>query len=250
MNKNINLPNIKIENLKSYRLGKLQQKPDSFWIDLYVYWMLDCCKNINIVDVKMALFIEKQENPKNKQLEKVSKQQIRKYFKGNARFNAHGHKLSRETDSESKVKGKSGEYDLVFSHSGWIDKYFPFECKCLDETNAKINEYIFTQGKEDGGVYRYVISKYGDGDFSEQLNYCGMIGFILSGNETTIIDYICIALEKFELPPDQAGKLIEPIKRNAIANNTNTFESTHIRRNAANEITTPISLLHIMMDFS
>ena len=88
-----------------------------------------------------------------------------------------------------------------------------------------------------GGVLRYFNGKY-----AQNLSFGGMLGFVLSGNQTNIKSNICTKLnEKFNISPE--GDLVN-ITENAINGNEFTFNSTHSR--LGNEFT----IHHLLFDFS
>jgi len=236
------------EFLKHLKIVEEASKPikneDEHWKTVILEILFACYEQQKEV-IKTAV---KSFNGKG-QIEDFIKDNMHQWLKNTKKYARNLPEISVIVNQESKTTShKEGYYDLKFQHSSW-NSYYSFECKCLTQRPVSIKEYIYNpkskKGKDDGGVYRYAISKYAD-----RLNFGGMIGFILSGNETLIINNICTALEKFELQPDKAGKLANPVKRNAIASNQNTFESVHFRRDAQNQITENITLIHIIMDFS
>jgi hypothetical protein len=139
---------------------------------------------------------------------------------------------------------------LEFFHSYWnnTDSSFVFECKNLGKIKScsfsqSINEYIYVDYKKDGGMYRYFTGKY-----SYDMNFGGMIGFIIGSTGVPIISKL---IEKINEVYDSnsIGKLAYPIIQNSIFNNKNTFDSIHIRKNYQTNEDEEFTLHHIIMDF-
>lgn len=59
--------------------------------------------------------------------------------------------------------------------------YYVLECKNLSTRQNLINEYIYVDTKDDGGIYRYFNGKY-----AQEQSFGGMIGFILRGEVKAI----------------------------------------------------------------
>ena len=153
--------------------------------------------------------------------------------------------INREPSSDGEIEGF---YDLKFEHSSWRHKYFAFECKNLDNSASSINEYVYNRAKEkdkkDGGVYRYMTGKY-----AKDLNFGGMIGFVIEGESNSIIGKI-IAKIHDTFDNNEIGQLTgKRIIKNSIENNPNTFDSIHIRSKEYEIKKENFTLHHVMMAF-
>ncbi|MDN5476262.1 MAG: hypothetical protein L0G39_04990, partial [Chryseobacterium sp.] len=131
-------------------------------------------------------------------------------------------------EPKSKYNNK-GFYDLKFQHSYWINhvtdklNYYVLECKNLSTRQNLINEYVYVDAKDDGGIYRYFNGKY-----AQEQSFGGMIGFILRGEVKAIKQKI---IEKLQNSfKDQNGRLISNgIIDNSLYDNDFTFQSSHLR---------------------
>lgn len=218
---------------------QLRKLKDEDWKNLIFHHLLRFYKNVDSRQIKARIQDEKKKKRSN--IEEVIKKIISKWLKCDQRFDTHGFIINREPSTDGNI---DGYYDLKFEHSYWKSKYFPFECKNLDRHQASINEYVYNKAKNDGGVYRYLTGKY-----ASNLDFGGMIGFILEGNESeiilNIINKIVITFQDQEIE-----KLtINGIARNSIAGNHNTFNSVHLRQQNDKKRQAFI-LHHIIFDMS
>ena len=221
----------------------LRQISDEEWKNHILSYLMQYCDEVNKNEVAIIISKEKEKNRSN--IESVLKQHIKNWFKENNRFLLAGFKIDREPHSEGAFEGY---YDFKFQHSYW-KHYFPFECKNIEaESKSKLTkstkEYIY-QPPKNGGVYRYLIKKY-----SPDQNFGGMIGFLLSGNIHMVVDNIIKKLEVLDISDKHLGKLTASgIKRNSIADNKNTFNSSHNCYDLKEEAHSTVLLHHIIIDF-
>ena len=231
--KYIKLP--KPEKLSDSR-KELRKLDDNQWKQHIFFHILKFYKEID--NNQVIKLIEKEKLKPKKQIEEAIKKLIRKQLINDRKFSANEFIINREPASEH-----GGSYDFKIQHSSWRDKYFTFECKNLDTTStssitSSINEYVYNKSKPDGGVYRYIIGKY-----AKNLNFGGMIGFIIKGETDKIIKQIIEKLR--QVSNNNVGKLTgKSIICNSIENNKNTFDSIHLIEKKF------FTLHHIMMNFS
>ena len=164
---------------------------------------------------------------------------------------------SLSVELEPRTEGEQlGFYDMKFQSRLWRrgKKYFAFECKQLDESKTKTNEYVYRKENKhkaaDGGLYRFLIAKY-----APTQDFGGMIGFVQKGTIQRIIRNIKSSIRQLELKNDENesfGKLIEPdLLEQTINNNRNTFYSNHSRWDKTNlKMLPPIQIYHIFFDFT
>jgi hypothetical protein len=102
-----------------------------------------------------------------------------------------------------------------------------------------LNEYVYSNHKEDGGMHRFMIKKY-----ACEINFGGMLGFIAGTIKGDVIKDLTNKIQSI-YNENKNGKLIdEKFKLNSIAENKNTFTTFHSRNGDF------FSLYHILMDFS
>ena len=167
---------------------------------------------------------------------------IRNYFRKDRIIELQGFKVVGGLNNDISAKGL---YDISFLHSYW-NKDFHFECKNLDNNNDLLNKYVCyntykkTSDNEnifDGGVLRYFNGKY-----SQNYNFGGMIGFVLSGDTLDIKNKITTKLKE-NLSTTPEGDLIR-IKDKSISLNDFTFDSHHNRFNSE------FVIHHLLLNFS
>lgn len=158
---------------------------------------------------------------------------------------------------ETRTEGTQlGYEDMKFQTPFWGNekKHFIFECKPLDNSTAKIKEYVYrpkTMTKTaDGGLYRFLINKY-----ATDQNFGGMIGFIQQGNIEVIIKNIKSAIRNLKLTDKNGqgfGQILNPdLLDQTIYDNKNTFHSNHVRCDKdTNTIISSIHIYHILFDFT
>jgi hypothetical protein len=127
--------------------------------------------------------------------ERTIKEFIRKKLESDNSF-TEKHLLTVELEPQNRHSELHGFYDIKIRSSLW-NSYFSFECKCLDNTQASILEYVYNPNKmkkkkkfEDGGLYRFLINKY-----STDKKFGGMIGFIQNGNFNQIRTSIFVTIQ-------------------------------------------------------
>lgn len=218
---------------------------DEAWKNYILSFLLQYCKDVDKNQV--AKIIETEKNNKQSKVEEVLKKHIRKWFINNIRFCEYGFIINRESHVEGE---QEGFYDLKFQHSFWDNnkKYFAFECKNLDNPmDTCVSGYVYksSKDKDDGGVFRFIIKKY-----APDLDFGGMIGFLIYGKLENAIDKILEKLENLDLTDKHIGKIMSPgIVKNSIAGNKNTFQSNHICYNSTTKQYSSILLYHIIIDF-
>jgi hypothetical protein len=233
----IRLPKTRLLPDKRSELRKLS---DEDWKNVIFQHLLRFYKEADFRKIKTLIQDEKKKKRSN--IEEVVKKEIKKWLKNDQCFDTQDLIINREPSADGNV---AGFYDLKFEHSQWKHKYFSFECKNLDRTAAAINEYVYNEAKNDGGVYRYFTGKY-----ASELDFGGMIGFILEGNEneiiSKIIDKICITFRDNEI-----GKLaLNGIIKSSIEGNRNTFDSIHLRQQREFRTGQTFKLHHIIFDMN
>lgn len=223
---------------------ELEKLDDDFWKKWIFYFLLEFYKNHDKNILKSN--IENEKKKEYPQVEKKIAKFMRRYLKNNAEFSSHFCVLGESINDEEK----EGFYDITINNTYWKSKNFHFECKNLDENNLErgdslVNKYIChnTYKKKDnqyifdGGILRYFNGKY-----AQELNFGGMIGFVLGGNTDNIKSKIIEQL-KVKLPTTPDGDLIK-IKDNSINENKFTFDSIHSRKNI------DFTIHHLLFDFT
>lgn len=218
--------------------SELRELNDEAWKNHIFSHLLRFYKEADFKEIITAIQAEKSKKRSN--IEDVIKKKIKKWLNNDPRFNMHEFIINREPSADGNV---DGFYDLKFEHSQWKPKYFAFECKNLGTKETSINEYVYNKISNDGGVYRYVICKY-----AAEIDFGGMIGFILEGNECDIIPKIIAKLHR-TFDDNEIGKLAEKgIIENSIAGNPNTFDSIHLRRQKDKRKNQKFKLHHIVFE--
>jgi len=116
--------------------------------------------------------------------------------------------------------------DIVFFISGFGN--FIVECKRLHKETGKNSEYI------EAGLKRFIEIKY-----SEKEGHAGMIGFIVSGDISTITSSLNTKVKDFFFVPTQHALL-----KKSCAGWKYSFQSTHNRIN-----NTRIHIYHLFFEF-
>ena len=235
MREYIKLPKTKFLSDSRSELRKLS---DEDWKNHIFSHLLRFYKEADSNEIIKLIEDAKEKKPSN--IEEVIKKKIKKWLINDRRFNMHDFIINREPSSDGKV---DGFYDLKFEHSQWKHKYFAFECKNLDKTETSIKEYVYNKAGDDGGVYRYVTCKY-----AAELDFGGMIGFVLEGNENGIISKIINKLHS-TFDDNEIGKLAKKgIIENSIEGNPNTFDSIHLRQQRVDRNGQTFKLHHLIFD--
>jgi hypothetical protein len=231
--------------------AELRQRDDVFWKNYILFFLLKYYKEVNHTEIENLIEVENKKNISN--IEAAIKKHIRRWLKNNPTFARYELIINLEALAGDNLEGY---YDLKFEHSQWHHKYFAFEAKNMGKAKSmtastSICEYVYTKKtkdniiKEDGGMYRYFIGKY-----ACQLNFAGMIGFVIG----KIDDPVGKLIKKINLVYDNdisIGRLIEEkIIENSIAENPNTFDSVHLRQNSETKQNEVFRLHHIIMDFT
>ena len=235
MKEYIKLP--KIEELSDSR-SRLRELSDADWKNYIFFHLLQFYREVDNNEIIELIGKEKQKERAD--IEEKIKKYIRKWLKNNQQFDLHEFVVNREPSSE-----ESGFYDFKIEHSQWRNKYFSLECKNLDESLYSINEYVYNGTKQDGGVYRYMTNKY-----AKDLDFGGMIAFVIAGDSFLIMEKIIQKMHEI-FDNNDIGQLTDKrIIRNSIENNSNTFDSIHLRLEK-NKIKKRIFMLHhIIMAFT
>lgn len=188
---------------------------------------------------------EKQSLTKNK--EKYITKYIGTKIIRNKHFEGIGFTLNYEARNESLTQ--EGYYDMKFQHSFWKNKYLVIECKILDSSPKRINNYVYVKYKEeeDGGLYRFLIDKYATG-----LEFGGMLGYIINDNPEQIISTLKDKIIKLKLKNEgkNFGEIIdENLLRKTVCDFPNSFQSNHTRINKK-QSNNSIHIYHLFFDFT
>ncbi|RFS13434.1 hypothetical protein [Emticicia sp. C21] len=219
---------------------KLRALDDEFWKKWVFYYLLQFYQNYDSFELKSKIDDEKKKQfPRT---ERVIAKFIRLKLRANKKFGLNFSVKGEETNDENV----EGNYDITINNTYWKDKDFYFECKNLDGTQDLTNKYVCynTYKKDesglnifDGGVLRYFNGKY-----AQNLNFGGMIGFVLAGNNAEIKSSLLTKLnEKLNTSPE--GDLIN-INDNSIEQNNFSFDSLHKR------LGKEFTIHHLLFDFT
>jgi len=213
---------------------QLKTLDDGFWKNWVFYYLLDFYQNYDSAELKSK--IEEEQKKKYHRTEREIAKYIRIKLNANKTFGSHFYAFGENTNDEEV----EGNYDLTIHSTNWKRKNFHFECKNLDDKQDLVNKYVcYNQGHStfDGGVYRYFNGKY-----AQNLDFGGMIGFLLKGDLADVKDKIKKKLRsKFDITPE--GDLIDIID-NSIEENDFTFDSYHTRFNKE------FLIHHLLFDFT
>lgn len=221
-----------------FDIRQMKVLDDDVWKNEIFYHLLSFYQNFDSNELKEKIKREKEKT--NPRTEREIAKYIRLNLNANKKFGYHFYAFGENTNDEDI----EGNYDVTIHSSNWENKNFHIECKNLDKSPTLVNKYVCTDiyptnkpKKKDGGVYRFFNGKY-----AQNLNFGGMIGFVIGGNlidnKTKIISKL---KEKFDITPE--GDLVD-IKDNSIEGNDFTFTTNHIRLN------TEFSIHHILFDFT
>jgi len=227
--------------------AELRHCDDVFWKNYILFFLLKYYQEVNDAEIKNI--VESETQKERAEIETRIKKHIRRWLKNCPIFSRYEFIVNLEALAGDNLEGY---YDLKFQHSQWHDKYFSFEAKNIGKikrmtVSKSINEYVYIKEKdrENGGMYRYFIGKY-----SGELNFGGMIGFVIGEVDNPVRKVI----EKINSVYDNdvsIGRLIEEkIIENSIAENPNTFDSVHLRQNSETKQNEVFRLHHIIMDFT
>ena len=238
---------IKLPSLKpmSDSRKELSLITDETWKQYIFHFLLKYYKE---VEEEVITLIKTEHKKPRANIETAIKKHIRHWLKNCKDFDRHQFIINLEPSADGYLEGF---YDLKFEHSQWRKKYFSFEAKNLGKTknmssSKSIKEYVYIKEKsrEDGGMYRYFIGKY-----ACEMNFGGMIGFIVGKIENPIVALIDKIYSVYD--NNLVGKLTkEKIIKNSISGNHNTFDSIHLRQNIETKQDEEFWLHHILMDFT
>ena len=186
----------------------LKTRDDKFWKDWVFYCLLSFYQEFDRKILKQKI----EKNPSR--VEKTIADFIRNYLINNDEFDGVcGFIINREPLNDGNIEGY---YDIQIQHSYWKNRIFCFECKNLKENSKSnlIGKYV------NDGVYRFF-----NGQYAQNQNFGGMIGFVLEGNCLNIKAKIH---NKLDITPEI--NLIK-IDDNSIQENDFTFDSYHWRSN-------------------
>jgi len=233
----IKLP--KVEKLSDSR-SKVRELSDTDWKNHIFFHLLQFYKEIDNNEIVELICKEKQKKRAN--IEDAIKKRIKKWLQNNPRFMLNEFLVNREPTSDGE---EDGFYDLKIEHSQWRNKYFAFECKNLNKFSGSIDEYVYNKYKQDGGIYRYMTNKY-----ANDLDFGGMLGFVIEGDSNLIIKSIIIKIyDTFQ--KNDIGQLTgRYIIEKSIENNANTFDSIHLRPKGNTIKKQIFNLHHIIMAFN
>lgn len=219
---------------------QLRVLDDEFWKKWVFYFLLDFYKNYNSIELKAE--IEEEREKQYPRIERQIAKFLRLKLKENREFGMHFSVKGEETNDEDV----EGNYDITIHNTYWKSRDFYFECKNLDGSKDLTSKYVCcnTYRKNSDGEYIFDggVLRYFNGKYAQNLNFGGMIGFLLSGNDIKIKNDLMKKLaENLHTTPE--GDLIE-IKDNSIEGNTFTFDSLHSRKN------TEFTIHHLLFDLT
>lgn len=212
----------------------LKELDDKTWKNEIFYHLLLFYQNYDMQELKDKIELG---YPRT---ERVIAKFIRIKLNNNRHFGYHFYAFGENTNDEDV----EGNYDITIHSTNWKSKNFHFECKNLKTEQDYINKYVYTNiypknrpKEKDGGIYRYFNGKY-----AQNLNFGGVIGFVLEGDIVNIKTKIIEKLEKkFDITPE--GDLLNVID-NSIEENNFTFNSKHNRKNKE------FLIHHLLFDFT
>lgn len=214
----------------------LKKLDDEFWKNWIFYHLLNFYNRDDKKEIKKIIA------QKGKVEDNIAKY-IRNQIRRNEKYCVFGQQGFLIEGGINNDLEKEGEYDISIFHSYWQNRNgvkgaFHFECKnlTLNSKHNHISKYVYYNDKE-CGVYRYFNGKY-----AQDQNFGGMIGFVLDGDVSSIIEKLIFKMKApFDLSPE--GDLTE-IKRDSIEGYSFTFNSTHKRKGKE------FLLHHLLLDFS
>lgn len=225
----------KISQIHKEYIKQNLYEDDNGWIEIIFSNLI---KFKSITDIKYLA----------KKSEKEISRKVRNWLRKKECFSGIGFKVESECENEnSEIIGYN---DLKFIHSGWKNS-FVIECKLLENSTSKINEYIHNKNKEDGGMYRFFINKY-----ATNFPYGGMLGYIVKDDVKEIIAKIKERIRILEITSENDHKYgtsiySDELFNSKILNQDLSFQSSHIRYDkTSKELTSPILLFHLFFDFT
>jgi hypothetical protein len=155
-------------------------------------------------------------------------------------------------EAQNKHPESQGFYDIKIRSSLW-NSYFTFECKCLDNSQVSILEYVYNSGKtkkkkkfEDGGLYRFLVNKY-----ATDKKFGGMIGFIRNGDSFQIKESIFEQIKELKLSSNNICFGVLEKEGILETNIPYYFQSKHSRYDIfENRECEPVKIHHFLYDFT
>lgn len=206
----------------------LKELDDEFWKKWVFFHLLTFYQNYNSIELKEKIETERKKS--HPRVEREIAKFLRIKLNDDKTFGYHFKAFGENTND----KDVEGNYDITIHSTNWKSKDFYFECKNLNSDQDLVNKYVCynTYKKDsnsqyifDGGVLRYFNGKY-----AQNLNFAGMIGFVLEGNIIDIKNKIAKKLTE-DLVTTPQGDLLY-ILDNSINKNEFTFNSYHKRFNS------------------
>ena len=206
----------------------LKELDDEFWKKWVFFHLLTFYQNYDSIELK-----EKIETERKKSYPRVERE-IAKFLRiklNDDRIFGYHFKAFGESTNDEDVEGN---YDITIHSTNWKNKDFHFECKNLNSDQDLVSKYVCyntyrkdinSQNIFDGGVLRYFNGKY-----AQNLNFGGMLGFVLEGDTLDIKNKITTKLNE-NLTTTPEGDLLR-ILDNSIDQNKFTFDSCHNRSNS------------------
>ncbi|OCB75343.1 hypothetical protein [Flavobacterium crassostreae] len=197
----------------------LKELDDEFWKNWIFYHLLTFYQNYDSKELKEKIETERKKS--HPRVEREIAKYIRLKLNANREF-GYNFKAFGENTNDEDVEGN---YDITIHSTNWRSKDFYFECKNLDNSQDLVNKYVcYHKGHSiyDGGILRYFNGKY-----AQELNFGGMIGFILEGDTLNIKNKIAKKLTENLITTPQ-GDLLK-ISDNSINQNNFSFDSFHKR---------------------
>lgn len=215
---------------------------DEFWEKLILSYIASLYENFTLPEKQ---FLRTND-------ERTIKEVVRKKLESDNTF-TEVHFLTIDLEPQNKHSKLLGFYDIKIRSSLW-NNYFSFECKCLNESNISILEYVYNPNKlkkkikfEDGGLYRFLINKYSEGG-----RFGGMIGFLQEGNLQQTKNSICNQIKNLRLISNSTYFGI--LTKEGILEEVNIpyyFQTNHSRFDVAeNKECEPIKIHHFLYDFT
>lgn len=220
--------------LPSY-VPELKDLSDEVWKNEIFHHLLSFYQNYDTAELKNKIELERKKQ--NSRIEREIAKYIRLGLNSNRRFGYHFKAFGENTNDEEV----EGSYDITIHSTNWKNKDFHFECKNLDKSQDLVNKYVcYNKGHSvfDGGVYRYFNGKY-----AQNLNFGGMIGFIIEGDVFGIKGSIIKKLEDKFIDITPEGDLLS-VEDNSIEQNDFTFDSKHKRNKGV------FLLHHLLFNFT
>lgn len=206
----------------------LKELDDEFWKKWVFFHLLTFYRNYDSVELKQKIETEREKS--HPRIEREIAKYLRVKLNDDRTFGYHFKAFGENTNDEDV----EGNYDITIHSTNWKSKDFHFECKNLNSDQDLVNKYVCyntykkdsnNQNIYDGGVLRYFNGKY-----AQNLNFGGMLGFVIDGDTLDIKNKISTKLNE-NLITTPEGNLLR-ILDNSIDQNNFTFDSFHSRNNS------------------